>query len=52
LDETTGGLRSGDSEVTGRMGALATTLLDGRVLVAGGVNGGPDRLTSAELYQP
>jgi hypothetical protein len=34
------------------MGALATTLLDGRVLVAGGVRlDSPPNLTSAELYQ-
>jgi hypothetical protein len=38
---------------TGRLAHSATTLLDGRVLVAGGVGGGdPANLTSAELYQP
>jgi hypothetical protein len=37
---------------TGHLAGSVTALLDGRVLVAGGVNGGPDRLTSAELYQP
>jgi len=38
---------------TGRLVGSVTRLLDGRVLVAGGVGGGePGNLTSAELYQP
>jgi hypothetical protein len=52
-DPATGKVSPTGSMATGRLAHSATTLLDGRVLVAGGVGGGdPANLTSAELYQP
>ena len=52
-DPATGKLTPTGSMATGRLAHSATTLLDGRVLVAGGVGGGdPGNLASAELYQP
>ncbi|MGD0863165.1 MAG: kelch repeat-containing protein [Candidatus Limnocylindrales bacterium] len=50
-DPATGKLSPTGSMAAGRLGHSATTLLDGRVLVAGGV-GDPGNLASAELYQP
>jgi WD40 repeat protein len=52
FDPVTGKFTPTGSMSTGHLAGSVTALLDGRVLVAGGVNGGPDRLTSAELYQP
>jgi len=52
-DPATGKLSPTGSMTAGRLAHSATTLLDGRVLVAGGVgNGEPGNLDSAELYQP
>ena len=51
FDPATGKLSPAGPLSTARGGGTATTLLDGRVLVAGGYDSlGP--LTSAELYQP
>ena len=53
FDPATGKLSPTGSMSTGRLVGSVTRLLDGRVLVAGGVGGGePGNLTSAELYQP
>jgi WD40 repeat protein len=53
FDPSTGNFTPTGSMATGRLGALATTLADGRVLVAGGARlDSPPNLTSAELYQP
>jgi hypothetical protein len=52
-DPATGKFSPTASMKTGRLAGSATALLDGRVLVAGGVGAGdPGNLTSAELYQP
>jgi V8-like Glu-specific endopeptidase len=52
-DPATGKLSPTGSMSTGRLANSLTTLLDGRVLVAGGVGAGePGNLSSAELYQP
>jgi N-acetylneuraminic acid mutarotase len=52
-DPATGKVSPTGSMMAGRLAHSATTLLDGRVLVAGGVGGGdPGNLSSAELYQP
>jgi hypothetical protein len=52
-DPATGKVSPTGSMATGRLVHTATTLLDGRVLVAGGVGGGdPGNLNSAELYLP
>jgi hypothetical protein len=53
FDPSTGKLSPTGSMATGRIAQSATTLLDGRVLVTGGVGAGdPNQLDSAELYQP
>jgi hypothetical protein len=53
FDPATGKLSPTGSMNTGHLAGSVTRLLDGRVLVAGGVGGGePGNLTSAELYQP
>jgi hypothetical protein len=53
FDPATGKLSPTGSMNTGRLAGSVTRLLDGRVLVAGGVgSGGPMNLSSAELYQP
>ena len=55
-DPATGKVSPTGSMAAGRLAHSATTLLDGRVLVAGGVGGvggaDPANLASAELYQP
>jgi hypothetical protein len=52
-DPATGKFSPTASMASARLAGSATTLLDGRVLVAGGVGAGdPGNLTSAELYQP
>jgi hypothetical protein len=52
-DPATGKLSPTGSMSTGRLVNSLTTLLDGRVLAAGGVGAGePGNLSSAELYQP
>ena len=52
-DPATGKVSPTGSMATGRLTHSATTLLDGRVLVAGGVgNGDQPNLYSAELYLP
>ena len=52
-DPVTGKLSLTGSMAAARLAHSATTLLDGRVLVAGGVGGSdPFNLSSAELYQP
>ena len=52
-DPATGKVSPTGAMAAGRLTHSATTLLDGRVLVAGGVGGGdPANLASAELYQP
>ncbi len=52
IDVSTGNVSAGPHRMLqARAGATATTLIDGRVLVAGGSNGGAD-LRSAELYVP
>ncbi|HEX7490096.1 MAG TPA: hypothetical protein VF337_00140 [Candidatus Limnocylindrales bacterium] len=52
-DPATGNVSPTGSMALGRLAHSATTLLDGRVLVAGGVgNGDTPNLASAELYQP
>jgi hypothetical protein len=52
-DPATGKLSPTGSMATGREANSVTTLLDGRVLVAGGAGAGdPPPLPSAELYQP
>jgi hypothetical protein len=52
-DPATGQLSPTGSMATGREANSATTLLDGRVLVAGGAGAGdPPLISSAELYQP
>ena len=53
FDPTAGRLSSTGSMAFSRLGGSATLLLDGRVLVAGGVGAGdPGLLDSAEIYQP
>jgi hypothetical protein len=51
-DLKTGTFSLTGSMLTGRSGATATLLLDGRVLIAGGLGAGNVALASAELYQP
>jgi hypothetical protein len=53
FDPTTGRLSPTGSMASARLIGSATLLLDGRVLVAGGVGvGDPGLLDSAEIYQP
>jgi hypothetical protein len=53
-DPNTGSFSPAGSMTTARYGQMATPLLDGRVFIAGGLDGPyyTDELASAEIYTP